>query len=221
MTRKDVIDLRNAKLAASLIKAFESRHFEAQYCPGMKEALEAGLGLIPQNHSVGWGGTMTVDELGLKEALRKRGTKVIDRDRAKTPEERVEIMKQAILSDTFLMSANAISESGCLVNIDGNGNRLAALLYGPKQVLVFAGLNKVVKTVDDAVVRARTVASPLNVTRLADPSAPQDQITPCQASGVCGNCKSLGSACSQIVITRLCKPAGRIKIILIGEDCGL
>jgi L-lactate utilization protein LutB len=214
MTTKDVIAQRNALLGASLVKALEARHFQAQYCATAAEALKAGLALIPREHTVGWGGSMTVDELGLKKALRERGNKVIDRDTAKTPDERVALMRQALLSDTFLMSTNAISETGCLVNIDGNGNRLAALLYGPSQVLIFTGLNKVARSVEDAVVRARTIAAPLTVARLGGS-------TPCVKTGECGNCTGTDSFCSQFVITRLCKPAGRIKVLLIGEDCGL
>jgi L-lactate utilization protein LutB len=124
-------------------------------------------------------------------------------------------MRQALLCDTYLTSSNAISEDGQLVNIDGNGNRVSAMIFGPRQVIVIAGMNKVVKTAEDAMVRARTIAAPLNMQRF-----PQAE-TPCQETGACGNCVSAGCICNYLVITRACKPPGRIKVILVGEDLGL
>ena len=115
------------------------------------------------------------------------------------------------------MSSNAITEDGQLVNIDGLGNRLAALLYGPKSVIVIAGMNKVAKTLDDAIQRARTVAAPVNMQRIA---LLMDRKTPCVSTGSCADCKSPDSICSQIVITRLCAPQGRIKVILVNESLG-
>jgi L-lactate utilization protein LutB len=123
-------------------------------------------------------------------------------------------MRQALLCDTFLSGSNALSEDGQLVNIDGFGNRVAAMTFGPRQVIVVAGMNKVVKTLDDAVTRARTIAAPLNAQRFPNLK------TPCNETGACANCLSPDSVCSFIVTTRLCKPAGRIKVILIGKDFG-
>ena len=107
------------------------------------EALEKILELIPQDHVVSWGGAATVDELGVKEALRQRGQAVIDRETAKDAQERQQMLKQALTCDTFLMGSNAVSADGQLVNIDGTGNRVAALCFGPTQVVVVAGMNKV------------------------------------------------------------------------------
>jgi L-lactate utilization protein LutB len=207
-------ELRYAKFGPRVAKALESRHFEAWYVDTVSAAVEKALSLIPKSHTVSWGGSVTFEDSGLKERLVESGYNVIDRDKAHSPEERTERMRQALLCDTFLGSSNAVSEDGQLVNIDGFGNRVAAMTFGPKQVILIVGLNKVAKTVDDALVRARTIASPLNAQRFPNLK------TPCNETGECGNCLSVDSICSFIVTTRLCKPAKRIKVILVGQDLG-
>jgi len=209
------IELRNQKLGAQVVKALKSRFFDAVYVDDSAAALEKILTLIPKDHVVSWGGSQTLDEIGIKPRLEQDGYKVIDRDKAPNREERVELMRQALLCDTFLTGCNAISEDGQLVNIDGFGNRVAAMIFGPRQVIVIAGMNKVAKTLEDAVVRARTIAAPLNTQRF-----PNNK-TPCNETASCMDCKSPDSICSFMVTTRLCKPAGRIKVILVGEDLGL
>ena len=201
------------KAGAKVAEALNKRYFEAYYCSDRAAALEKILELIPQDHVVSWGGAATVDELGVKEALRQRGQAVIDRDTAKDAQERQQMLKQALTCDTFLMSSNAISADGQLVNIDGTGNRVAALCFGPTQVVVVAGMNKVAGDLDGAMRRAREVAAPMNAQRFP-------LKTPCVANGLCGDCKGPDSICAQIVTTRLCKPAGRIKVVLVGEDLG-
>lgn len=201
------------KAGAKVAEALNKRYFEAYYCSDRAEALEKILELIPQDHVVSWGGAVTVDELGVKEALRQRGQAVIDRDTAKDAQERQQMLKQALTCDTFLMGSNAISADGQLVNIDGTGNRVAALCFGPTQVVVVAGMNKVAGDLDGAMRRAREVAAPMNAQRFP-------LKTPCVANGLCGDCKGPDSICAQIVTTRLCKPAGRIKVVLVGEDLG-
>lgn len=197
-----------------LVKNLKARFFDACYCATKEEALQQALALIPEGSAVGWGGCMSAEQIGLVEAVRSGNFNTIDRDTAKTPEERVDLMRRALLSDVFLTGANAISLDGQMVNVDGNGNRVAAIVYGPKSVIVVAGMNKVVDTLEDAVTRARTVAAPINKQRF--PNAP----TPCLVTGSCANCKSEGSICNQILITRSTRPAGRIKFILVGEDLG-
>ena len=123
-------------------------------------------------------------------------------------------MKQCLGADVFLTGANAISLDGQMVNIDGNGNRVAAIVYGPDSVIVIAGMNKVTDTLESAVTRARTVAAPMNKQRFDTP-------TPCAVTGACADCKSEACICNQILITRNCRPAGRIKFILVGEELGL
>ncbi|MDR0524333.1 MAG: lactate utilization protein [Spirochaetaceae bacterium] len=207
--------IRNDKLGPQVAQALRDRNFDARYYSHREEAISAILSLIPKTDTVSWGGSMTIEALGIQDRLASLGLRVIDRDAAPTREERLERMRQALLCDTFLTSANAISEDGCLVNVDGFGNRVGAMLFGPKQVIVAAGLNKVVKTLEDAVTRARTIAAPLNMQRFSALK------TPCAETGKCGNCKSPDSICSYIVTLRLCKPAGRIKVVLIGESLGL
>ena len=201
------------KAGAKVAEALNKRYFEAYYCSDRAAALEKILELIPQDHVVSWGGTATVDELGVKEALRQRGQAVIDRDTAKDAQERQQMLKQALTCNTFLMGSNAISADGQLVNIDGTGNRVAALCFGPTQVVVVAGMNKVAGDLDGAMRRAREVAAPMNAQRFP-------LKTPCVANGLCGDCKGPDSICAQIVTTRLCKPAGRIKVVLVGEALG-
>ena len=207
--------LRNRKLGEKTVQALKSRFFDAWYFDDPDEAGNKILSLIPKDHTVSWGGSLTLGEIGIKDRLASKGYNLIDRDKAQNPEERNEIGRQALLCDTYLAGSNAVSEDGQLVNIDGSGNRVAAMIFGPRQVIIVAGMNKVVKTIDDAVTRARTIAAPSNVQRFPDLQ------TPCNKTGACADCNSAGSVCSFIVTTRLCKPAGRIKIILIGKDLGL
>ena len=213
----DFFKQRNEKLATKVLESFQKRHFEAYYCPTKQDALNQAMNLIPKEDTVSWGGSMSIAEIGLIDALKSNGYKTIDRDSAKTPEEKKELTKKALLADTFLLSANAISEDGQLVNVDGTGNRIAALAFGPSNVIVIAGMNKVVKSLDDALQRARTVAAPVNMQRIASMF---ERNTPCVHTGSCANCTSQDSICSHIIITRLCSPKNRIKVILVGENLG-
>ena len=202
------------KSGPTLIKAMKKRQFDAYYCSTAEEAVEKVLELIPAGDVVSWGGVATVDQLGIKDRLRQRNQPLIDRDTAKTPDERMDMLRQALTCDTFLMSSNAISEDGQLVNIDGMGNRVAALCFGPKQVIVVAGMNKVAGDLDSAMSRARHIAAPANVQRF-------DVKTPCAVTGQCGNCTSPDCYCAQIVTTLFSKIPGRIKVVLVGEVLGL
>ena len=204
---------RYDKAGPQVVKALEKRHFEAYYVSTAAEAVEKVVELIPKEHTVSWGGTATVDALGIKQRLAQEGIALIDRDTAQTPQERQEMLKKALTCGTFLMSSNAISADGQLVNIDGNANRVAALCFGPESVLVIAGMNKVMRDLDSAIARARQVAAPANAQRF-------DIKTPCAVTGSCGDCTSPDCICCQMVITRACRPAGRIKVILVGEDLG-
>lgn len=205
---------RYTKLGESVVNALKSRHFEACYCPDVAAAQQKLLEWIPQDDTVAWGGSQTLDEIGAQEMLRTRGQKLIDRDTVKTPAERNALMHAALSADTFLMSSNAITEDGQLVNMDGNGNRVAALIYGPRSVIVVAGLNKVAKNLDAAIARVRGTAAPTNAQRF-----PVN--TPCKITGECADCKSEDCICANMVITRLSKPAGKVKVILVGEPLGM
>lgn len=202
------------KSGPTLVKAMKKRQFDAYYCSTAEEAVEKVLELIPEGDVVSWGGVATVDQLGIKDRLRQRNQPLIDRDTAKTPDERMDMLRQALTCDTFLMSSNAISEDGQLVNIDGMGNRVAAMCYGPRQVVVIAGMNKVLGTLDDAIARARNIAAPANAQRFGIK-------TPCGLTGQCGDCTSPDCICSYVVVTRYSMVHERIKVILVGEDLGL
>ena len=197
-----------------LVKNLKSRHFDAYYCEDKQSALEKALELIPNDLTVSWGGCESAEEIGLIRTLQNGGYRTIDRSKGATAEERTHLMKQGVLADIFITGANGISLDGQMVNIDGMGNRVAAIVYGPDSVIVIAGMNKVVDTLEDAVRRARTVAAPMNKQRF--PAQ-----TPCLATGTCADCLSPGCICNQILVTRNCNPAGRINIILVGEELGL
>ena len=210
MTTKE---LRNERLAQTIIKNLKRRHIEGFYCPTGADAVNKIVELIEDGSSVTWGGTMTVRDLGIPEALKSRGTlDVLDRDLATTAEEKQSMYLRAFSTDVYLSSANAISEDGIIVNIDGNGNRVAAITWGPKKVIFVIGLNKVAQTVEAALARARSTASPINAARF-------DIKTPCQMDGVCHNCNSADSICNYVHFLRN-SPKGRHQVVLVGEDLG-
>lgn len=203
-------DMTGPRIAA----AFKKNHFDAYYVSTADEALEKAIELIPEDHVISWGGSETLKEIGLTAYLKENNYKVIDRSNAKSQEEREELMKKALLADTYLMSCNGASEDGQLVNIDGTGNRVAAMIYGPTNVIVIAGMNKVEKTVEDAWKRARNLAAPTNMQRFSGVK------TPCSETGLCSNCTSTDSICAYFVATRISRPAEKIKVILVGENLG-
>lgn len=209
-TTKAYYDLRGPVL----VKNLKSRHFDAYYCSTKEEALAKALDLIPTGSTVGWGGCWSAEQIGLIEAVKAGDYSVIDRSTGKTPEEVVKLMKQCLTADVFITGANGLSMDGQMVNIDGNGNRVAAIVYGPDSVIVVAGMNKVCDTVEDAFTRAKTVAAPVNNMRFNNEN-------PCKFTGKCAQCKTETCICNQYLVTRHCRPVGRIKFILVGEDLGL
>lgn len=210
MTPKEI---RNGQLAQKMIKNLKRRNFEAFYCPTAAEAVERVSAMIPDGSSVSWGGSMTIRDMGLTAALHKRDLTLLDRDLAETREEAQRIYREAFSADYYLSSVNAISEDGVIVNIDGNGNRVAAITFGPKHVILVAGLNKVTQDVQSALARARSTASPINAARF-------DIKTPCRTDGTCHNCNSPESICNYIHFMRNSHPAGRHTVVLVGEDLG-
>lgn len=211
--RKTPKEQRYDKLGLKVVEALKKRHFDAYYCQTAKEAVTQVLDLIPEGDVVAWGGSMTMQETGILDAVKGR-YEVIDRAAAADREEATAMMRRALTSDTFLMSSNAVTEDGQLLNIDGTGNRCAALIFGPKSVIVVAGMNKVVKTVADAESRARNIAAPMNAQRFGIS-------TPCSSTGACADCISPDCICANMVRTRISKPAGKIKVVLVGEDYGM
>ena len=209
----NVREMRNEVLGNRVVKALESRNMEAYYVKTKEAALAKALELIPEGSSISWGGTMSAQEIGLTDALHKGNYDVYDREQVETREEKEKIAHQALNCDFFIGSTNALSEDGVLVNVDGTANRVAAFAYGPKNVLLIVGMNKVVKTEADAMSRARNEAAPINAQRFG-------VNTPCVKNGSCFNCKSPQCICCQILITRFSKVPKRTKIILVDENLG-
>lgn len=209
----NVREKRNEVLGARVVKALESRNMEAYYVKTKEEALEKALELIPEGSTISWGGTMSAQEIGLTQALKDGEYVVYDRETVGTREEKEEIAHKALSCDFFLGSTNAISEDGVMVNIDGNANRVAAYAYGPKNVLLIVGMNKVVKTEADAMSRAKNEAAPINAQRFGIDM-------PCVKNGSCFDCKKPECICCQILITRYSRVAKRTKVILVDENLG-
>ena len=209
----DVREMRNEVLANRVVKNLESRNMEAYFVKTKEEALKKALVLIPEGSSISWGGTASAKEIGLLDAVHEGNYEVYDREEAQTPELKNEIAHKALDCDFFIGSTNALAENGVMVNIDGNANRVAAFAFGPKNVLLIVGMNKVVKSEEDAMSRARNEAAPINAQRFG-------LDTPCSKNGMCYDCKSPDCICCQILITRYSRVAKRIKVILVDENLG-
>lgn len=210
---EDVKKTARRTTAERIIKKLSIRNMTGHYRDTATEAVELARGLVEPGQSVTWGGSVSFSESGIKAALEADGHPMIDRSRAATPEEQDAMWLEQVGADWFFMGANAITLDGELVNIDGNANRLALLLHGPKHVCVIAGMNKVVADVESGLKRIRTVTCPLNATRL-------HTSTPCELTGACADCHAAGCMCCQEVITRHSRHDGRIHVILVGEDLG-
>ena len=199
--------------ANTLIEKFSRRGIEGYYCASKEEALDTAKRFLTPGCSVTWGGSETLKEIGLTDALKNSDYIVYDRLSAKTPEEKDDMYSKIVTADFFFMSSNAITIKGELVNIDGLGNRVACLITGPKNVIVVAGMNKLVADVEAGIVRTRNASAPPNAVRLSAD-------TPCSKQGFCCGCLSDDCLCCEIVITRKSRVPGRIKVILVGEELG-
>ena len=207
------IEIRNEKAAGKVIKNLARRNIEAVYCPTAQEAVEKVLEMIPQGSSVTWGGSMSIRDIGIPAALADAGKyEVYDRDKAPDRAAATEIYLKAFTCDYYLSSANAITEDGVIVNIDGTGNRVAAITFGPRNVIFIIGMNKLTQDTDSALARARSLAAPVNTARF-------DIQTPCKLDGVCHNCLSDDCICNYIHYLRH-SPKGKHKVILVGESIG-
>lgn len=201
-------------LAKTLIENLKKRQIEGFYCTTIEEAKDKALSFVSPDTTVAFGGSMSLEESGIMDELRsRRNIHLIDRNKAETPEEAKKMYRDAFSADTYFMSTNAITLDGELINIDGNGNRVAALIYGPDQVIIVAGLNKLATNVEEGIRRVRNCATPPNCIRL-------NHKTPCAATGRCADCLSPEGICNQIVVTRRSGNPKRIKVILVGETLG-
>ncbi len=204
------ITRRNALLAQKVIKGLESRNMTGYYAESKKDALAQALALIPEGSSVTMGGATSAHEIGLVQALKDGNYNFIDRD---AYADKRAAMLAAYDADVFLSSANAITEDGVMINIDGNANRVSAICQGPKKVVFIVGMNKVCPDVDSAMKRARNVAAPINAQRFG-------LNTPCAKTGACMDCKSPDTICCQFLITRFSRHKDRIHVILVNGNLG-
>lgn len=209
----DFLKIAREKQAKGIIAGLEKRNMNGYYFETAEECAEALIGMIPPSSSISWGGSVSINECNIPALLKEKGVyDVLDRSEY-SPEQMKEFYKKAFCSDYFLMSTNAITLDGELINIDGNGNRVSSLIFGPEHVFVVAGMNKVVANVEDGIKRTRDIASPPNTVRLG-------KNTPCSINGRCGDCMSPDCICNQIVITRRSREKQRIHVFLVGENLG-
>ena len=211
---EEAVTKRYHVMAPGMISALEKRGFDAFFCPTMADLHRQVLELIPGGSSVSWGGSMTLTEAGILDLVRNNGYKIIDRDTAATPAERQELMHQALLCGTYLSSVNAMTEDGVMINIDGNCNRIAAIAYGPEQVILIVGMQKICRDLPSARNRARSYAAPANGFRLGAE-------LPCTKTGFCHDCMAPECMCAQIVEMRRNRIPHRIKVILTPFSLGL
>ncbi len=202
-----------ASAAEGIIRNLEKRGMEGYFYENSTACAAAIKEMLPENCTVSWGGSESLKESGIMDMLNAGNYRRIDRLTAKNPEQARELFAQTVMADYYFMGTNAITLDGELVNIDGNGNRVACLIHGPANVIVIAGMNKVVPTADMAVSRIRNFAAPPNAKRL-------NRQTPCLTSGRCGDCFAPECMCSQIVFTRRSSAKGRIKVFLVAETLG-
>jgi hypothetical protein len=198
------------------VDALKKNGFDSFHVSTKAAALEKLLQLIPKGSKVGIAGSMTIRQIGLDDALRKRGDQVDDIWAKKYKmEEHLAIRKRHFDADVFLTSSNAITEDGKLVNIDGLGNRVAAMVFGPRKVFVVAGINKIVKTVDDGIKRVREISAPMNVKRLGGK-------TPCTEKGCCdvNECQTPDRHCHIITIIEKKPMKTDTTVVLVGENLG-
>ena len=204
----------NDALAARAIEALAKNNFAAGYVKTKQDAAEKVLSLIPEGATVGVGGSWTTTELGVLEELKKRGHTIYNHNIAGLPAEEVMALRRAELTcDVFLCSTNALTLDGKLVNVDGTGNRVAAMIFGPKQVIVVAGVNKIVRNVEEAERRIEMLAAPINNKRLNRPN-------PCTVAGICVDCQGPTRICNITTIIRKRPPATPMQIIVVGEELG-
>lgn len=200
------------KQAETIIKHLQKRGMEGYYCADSKSAVQKALSLIPEGSTVTWGGSESIKECGLVDALKDAPITIWDRKDVK-PEDMKAFYLKAFSANVYLMSSNAITLDGQLVNIDGTGNRIAALTYGPDRVILIVGMNKVCPDLESAITRVHNVAAPPNCMRL-------NIENPCTKDGICHNCLSPTKICNMLHVMHFNRFPGRIQVVLVGEQLG-
>jgi hypothetical protein len=230
MRQEQIILYRN--LANIAVKSFGRRHLRAQYVPNKEDAIPKILEQIPEGATVGAGDSETLVQIGIFPALRKRGKNEIiypfvRNDQGYLVEGREksdELMRKALLADVFISGTNAITLDGKVVNIDGAGNRVAALIFGPKKVIIVVGANKIVKDADEAISRIKELCAPMNALRHGLQHHDTEFLElPCARAGVCADCFQPQRMCNftSIIEGESHWSTGRMNIIIIGEPLGL
>ena len=203
---------------ADLKDALETNNFEVHIAENVDAAkkIVREILAVTKAKSMSWGGSMTYVQTGLYQELKDYpGIEVLDTyDKGIAPEQMMERRRHSLLVDLFITGTNAVTETGKLVNLDMIGNRVAAINFGPRNVIILAGRNKVVPDLEDAMMRIKNYAAPTNAMRL-------NMKTPCVKTSICEECRSLDRICNIWTITEKSFPKGRIKIVLINEDLGL
>ena len=218
--------------ARATVANLEKRNFNAYFAPTREEALSLVLGMIPEGATVGFGDSISVQQVGITAELKQRKRNVIldpfERDQegnhALDDEPRLEMMRRIFFADVFLLGANAVTRDGKVVNVDGRGNRVAASIFGPTKVIIVAGVNKIVRNVEEALRRIREVAAPLNSRRhYLRHDRPQYIELPCVRTGHCTECNLAWRPCRYTVIMEGARESerDRIHVVLVGEDLGL
>ncbi|MEG1447876.1 MAG: lactate utilization protein [Oscillospiraceae bacterium] len=202
------------------VEALKKNNMDAVFVQTKEQALRKIKSCLLEGDTVGSGGSETLNEIGiidyLNDHLREYNFLSTARrgDDLFSPQEKYQMQRQSLLSDMYLSGANAITENGEIFNIDGNSNRVAALAFGPKSVIIVVGYNKIVKDVDAAIERVKRDAAPANAIRLG-------YDTPCAKTGVCQDCKSPQRVCCTYMLQRFQRNKNRIKVIIVGEELGL
>ena len=205
---------RNELLAQTVIEGLKNRNMTGYYAASKEEALKIALSLIPEGSSIARGGTMSMNEIGLTQALEEGNYNFTNREKITDKAIKRQAELDAYDSDFFITSVNAMTQDGILVNIDGNANRVSAIAYGPRKVICIVGMNKVAGDVDSAMKRARNTAATANMQRFAALNAP------CKKTGTCMNCMSPDTICCQFLITRHSMHKDRIHVILVNDNLG-
>jgi len=194
--------------------ALERRNMAAVFVPDEAAALKTALEMIPPGATVGLGGSLSVRQIGLLDALRSGKYTLYDQyAKGLSPERSMQMRRKGLLADFFVTGSNAVTMDGCLVNLDGSGNRVAALTFGPQKVIVVVGRNKIVGDVDEALDRVWNRAAPLNAKRL-------NRKVPCATSGQCEDCSSPERICNHLVITERQMTKGRLTVVIVNQDLG-
>jgi len=202
--------------AAGIIKNLKKRGMDGIFCESSARAVEEVCRMVPAGSLVGLGGSETIMETGLIDALRRMDIRLLDRYKEGISKEAVDEMRhQGLSADVFICSSNAITSDGKLVNVDGTGNRVAAMIYGPKKVIVIAGMNKVAPDLASAIARVKNTSAPANSLRV-------NVETPCAKTGFCQDphCHPPYRICCQLVVTEASTTPGRVTVVLVNEPLG-